>query len=126
MNPALFSLSAIVLSCALMAAPLHAEPAIQLASPVIELVPIVKTQSSSFGLNAEQMAKLDVWMKDTPAKRKTVEQEQIVLREKLRTAVLQSNNEEERKELITQIADNEAKLLTMRALCRFSAWYVDS
>ena len=97
--------------------PLHAEPVVQLASPVIELVPIVKQQGDTLGLNAEQKAKLDAWMKEAPAKRKAVEQEQIELRQKLRAAMLTLNSDEERKELIAKITENEAKLLNMRAGC---------
>lgn len=112
-----FPISALALGCALMISPLHAEPVVQLASPVIELVPIVKQQGDALGLNAEQKAKLDAWMKEAPVKRKAVEQEQIELRQKLRAAMLTLNSDEERKELIAKITENEAKLLNMRAGC---------
>lgn len=94
-----------------------AEPAVQLASPIIELVPVVKAQADTLGLNADQKAKLEAWMAEAPIKRKAMEQEQIELRTKLRAAVLTLNADDERKILIEQITANEAKLLTMRAKC---------
>lgn len=95
----------------------HAEPAVQLASPIVELVPIVKMQADTLHLSPEQKAKLDAWMAEAPAKRKAVEQEQIELRTKLRAAILTLNSEDERKTLTEQITANEAKLLGMRAKC---------
>ena len=95
----------------------RAEPAIQLASPIVELIPVVKSQADSLNLSADQKAKLDAWMTDAPIKRKAVEQEQIELRAKLRQAMFSLNAEDERKGLIEQITANEAKLLSMRARC---------
>ena len=94
-----------------------AEPTVQLANPIIELVPIVKSQSEQLGLSTDQKAKLEAWMTDAPTKRKAVEQEQIELRGKLRAAILAMNADDERKVLIEQITANEAKLLSMRAKC---------
>ncbi|OYY75540.1 MAG: hypothetical protein B7Y40_01075 [Gammaproteobacteria bacterium 28-57-27] len=94
-----------------------AEPAVQLASPIIELVPVVKAQADTLGLSADQKAKLEAWMAEAPIKRKAVEQEQIELRTKLRGTILALNADDERKSLIEQITANEAKLLTMRAKC---------
>ena len=117
MKPRTLFPAALLASSVLLAAPAFAEPAIVLASPVVELVPIVKQQADALGLNAEQKAKLEAWMNEAPAKRKAVEQEQIDLRKKLRAAVLSLNSEDERNALIQQIADNEAKLMAMRARC---------
>lgn len=94
-----------------------AEPAVQLASPIIELVPVVKSQADTLGLSADQKAKLEAWMAEAPIKRKAVEHEQIELRTKLRGTILALNADDERKTLIEQITANEAKLLTMRAKC---------
>ncbi|MEW5837699.1 MAG: hypothetical protein AB1717_02570 [Pseudomonadota bacterium] len=94
-----------------------AEPPVQLASPIIELVPIVKSQGEQLGLSADQKAKLEAWMADAPAKRKAVEQEQLELRSKLRAAMLAMNADDERNTLIEKITANEAKLLSMRAKC---------
>lgn len=97
--------------------PVMAEPAIQIAGPVIELMPIVKTKADELKLSADQKAKLEAWMADAPAKRKAIEQEQVELRMKLRQAMLSLNADAERQELIDKITANEAKLLTMRAKC---------
>ncbi|MEF3192737.1 MAG: hypothetical protein K6346_00725 [Halothiobacillaceae bacterium] len=97
--------------------PVMAEPAIQIAGPVIELMPIVKTKADELKLSADQKAKLEAWMADAPAKRKAIEQEQVELRMKLRQAMLSLNADTERQELIDKITANEAKLLTMRAKC---------
>ncbi|MEW6445110.1 MAG: hypothetical protein ACOZAQ_00150 [Pseudomonadota bacterium] len=94
-----------------------AEPSVQLASPIVELVPIVRSQADSLKLSADQKAKLDTWMADAPGKRKAVEQEQIELRAKLRSAIFSMNADDERKMLIDQISANEARLLSMRAKC---------
>ena len=112
-----YALPALALSFALMTAPAQAEPAIQLASPVVELIPVVKQQAGSLNLSQEQKAKLDKWVAEAPAKRKALENEQIELRGKLRAAVLTLNSEDERKQLIEKIAENEEKLMTMRARC---------
>lgn len=108
---------ALIFTCALIAASVHAEPSISLASPIVELVPIVKQQADSLGLSAEQKSKLEAWMNETPAKRKAVEQEQIELRAQLRKAMPTGNGDDERKELINKITENEAKLLSMRGRC---------
>jgi len=71
--------------------PVMAEPAIQIAGPVIELVPIVKAKADELKLSADQKAKLEAWMADAPAKRKAIEQEQVELRMKLRQATLSLN-----------------------------------
>ncbi len=108
---------ALILTGALIAASVHAEPSITLASPIVELVPIVKQQADSLGLSAEQKSKLEAWINEAPSKRKAVELEQIELRAQLRKAMLTLNSEDERKELISKITENEAKLLTMRGRC---------
>lgn len=107
----------LALATCLPVTPSMAAPAIQLTSPIVELIPIVKSQAAELKLNADQQAKLAAWIAEAPAKRKAVEQEQIELRAKLREAILSSSTEDERKALIEQITANEAKLLTMRAKC---------
>ncbi|MGK0673589.1 MAG: hypothetical protein ABWU16_02875 [Halothiobacillaceae bacterium] len=92
-----------------------AEPAIGLASPVVELVGLAR--SMDLGLSEEQRAKLESWIKESPAKRKALENEQIQLRTQLREAILAGKPEEERKALIEKIAANETQLLSMRSKC---------
>ncbi|MDM7322357.1 MAG: hypothetical protein P3W87_003550 [Gammaproteobacteria bacterium] len=92
-----------------------AEPAIALATPVVELVGLAK--SLDLGLNEEQRSKLEAWIKEAPGKRKAMENEQIQLRTQLREAILSGKPENERKELIDKIAANEAQLVTMRSKC---------
>ncbi|MGB9670308.1 MAG: hypothetical protein ACPLXR_04005 [Halothiobacillaceae bacterium] len=92
-----------------------AEPAISLASPVVELVGIAK--SADLGLNDEQKSKLEAWIKEAPAKRKALENEQVQLRTQLREAILAGKPEEDRMGLIEKISANEKQLLTMRSKC---------
>ncbi|MGC8853783.1 MAG: hypothetical protein ACP5OY_02575 [Halothiobacillaceae bacterium] len=92
-----------------------AEPAISLASPVVELVGIAK--SADLGLNDEQKSKLEAWIKEAPAKRKALENEQVQLRTQLREAILAGKPEEDRMGLIEKISTNEKQLLTMRSKC---------
>ncbi|MEW6764459.1 MAG: hypothetical protein AB1344_01560 [Pseudomonadota bacterium] len=114
---AFISAGLFALTAAMPFAPAMAEPPIQLASPIVELVPIVKSQGSELNLTADQKAKLDAWMAEAPTKRKAVEKEQVELRASLRKAILSLNADDERKALIEQITTNEARLLSMRAKC---------
>jgi Spy/CpxP family protein refolding chaperone len=92
-----------------------AEPVISLATPVVELVGLAK--SMDLGLSEEQRAKLEAWIKEAPAKRKALENEQIQLRTQLREAILAGKPDDERAALIEKIAANETQLLTMRSKC---------
>ncbi|MEW5972270.1 MAG: Spy/CpxP family protein refolding chaperone [Pseudomonadota bacterium] len=107
--------SLLALACALPISMAQAEPAIALASPIVELVGIAK--SADLGLSDEQKARLDAWVKEAPVKRKAMENEQVQLRTQLREAILSGKSAEERKALIDKIAANEAQQLTMRSGC---------
>lgn len=108
---------ALLLTASLMASAPSAlaEPAISLASPIVELVGIAK--GMDLGLNEEQRSKLDAWIKTAPVKRKALENEQVQLRTQLRESILAGKPEDERKALIEKITVNEAELLTMRGIC---------
>jgi hypothetical protein len=88
-----------------------------LAAPIVELMPHVKQLMTELNLNAEQVATLDSWLADAPAKRKALEAEAAAVREQLREAILNGESRLKREQLKNALAAKETRLIEMRSLC---------
>ncbi|MBD3767275.1 MAG: hypothetical protein IE928_04885 [Gammaproteobacteria bacterium] len=111
---------AIALATTLALSPLMAQAApSDLPTPIIELMPQVKklTESGKLQLNAEQKKVLKDWMASAPAKRKTIEEEYVKLRQELRMAILNNKDSIEREKLTSALLAKEEELIKMRSLC---------
>jgi len=114
-----FTLSALLFSSALLAAPLAlaAAPQGELSEPIVAMIPLVSANADKLGLNAEQKGKLEAWKAEAPAKRGAVEKEAAALRAKLREMIYSNAPQAEREAVAKQIGEIEAKLVLMRSGC---------
>lgn len=90
---------------------------IDLGTPIVKLMPHLKKLQSEFNLNENQIATIDNWIAEAPAKRKAVEAEVIALRKQLSDAILDGSERITRERLKKKLAGKSTRLIEMRSLC---------